>query len=120
MINVADSVLKTVRTIVGLNSDNTEFDVELLTYTNAVIGNLEGTTTGLVITNENQKWDDLLDPTIKRYTEIRAILPLYISLSVKILFDPPPPSAAQHQARIVDELAWKIIESKDMESNIDV
>lgn len=107
-MNYDGSILETVREVVGLTSDNSEFDNELIPHINSAIStiNQNGAGKTLMITNIDTKWKDLLDP--KQNNDAFAQVVLFISLQTKVLFDPPPPSSVELYNKNIDELLWRV------------
>lgn len=108
-MNITDSILENIRTSVGLTKDNKEFDVELTNHINMSIVKLNQNGVGrpILVDDETTTWLDLLDPLDKGYDAI-GLIPTFISLNVKLLFDPPPPSSVEFHTRSVDELLWRL------------
>lgn len=104
------SVLKDIREAVGLSSDNSDFDTDLLMHINSSIGKLNQNGVGkyVLIKDETQTWEDLIDSSQIGNHEYFQMVPLYISLSTKLLFDPPPPSSVEYHSRNIDELLWRL------------
>jgi hypothetical protein len=109
-LDVNQSILQTVRSAVGLSSDTTDFDTELLMHINGAIGKLNQNGVGnfLVVDNEDQKWIDLQDATQVEGNKYFQMIPLFITLSTKLLFDPPPPSAVQTYQNNIDQALWRL------------
>lgn len=109
-MNEDNSILKDVRQAVGLAPDNSDFDTELLQHINASIGKLNQNGVGkyLVVSGEEQKWSDLKNPDQVEGNHYFASVPLFITLSTKIIFDPPPPSSVEHHARNASESLWRL------------
>lgn len=109
-MNLTDSVLLKIRGAVGLSETTSDFDTELLMHINASIGTLNQNGIGkeIVVTDETTTWSDLQDPTQADRSEYFKMVPLFISLSTKILFDPPPPSNVQFYQSRIEELLWRL------------
>lgn len=105
-----DSVLNTIKKMLGLAADYTAFDTDIIVFINGVLMTLHqyGVTPkeGYKITGPDEKWSDFL-PSDKLLEAVKT----YIFLKVKIVFDPPTSSyvltAYQSQA---DENLWRIKE----------
>lgn len=107
---LTDSILEDIRSAVGVSRNNTDFDTELLMHINASIGKLNqnGIGKGLTVTDTSTTWGDLQEPTQTVYDEYFKMVPLFITLSTKILFDPPPPSSVQYHQSSIDQLLWRL------------
>lgn len=105
------SILVDVRTGVGLSPETSDFDTELLMHINAHIGSLNqnGVGKSIVVTDDTSTWGDLQDPAqSERNDEYFKVVPLFITLSTKLLFDPPPPSSVQYHQSAIDTLLWRL------------
>lgn len=83
-----DSILNTVKALLGISIDSTDFDQEIIIFINAALGTLHalgvGSATVYSITNATTTWSEFLsDPS-----DI-GIARLYIYMKVKVAFDPP-------------------------------
>ena len=104
------SILKTIRIAVGLNEDTTDFDTDLLIHINGAIGKLNqnGVNSIIYVNDETTTWSELDDPINVEGNKISQMFPIYVTLSTKMLFDPPPPSTIEYYARNIDEILWRI------------
>lgn len=109
-MDINKSILQDIRTAVGLSSDTTDFDTELLMHINSTIGKLNQNGIGkfLVVQNEESTWLDLQDPAQTEGNMFFSMIPLFITLSTKIIFDPPPPSSVQYHASNADQTLWRL------------
>lgn len=103
------SILKHIRKSVGLTEDNTEFDTELTNHINMSIVKLNqnGLKNNIMVLDDTTTWSELISPDHIGY-EARGLIPTFISLNVKLLFDPPPPSSVDFHTRSLDELLWRL------------
>lgn len=108
-MNIEDSILEHIRDSVGLTKENKEFDTELLNHINLSIGKLNQNGVGLpiLVKDDTTTWADLLPTDGEGYESI-GMIPTFISLNVKLLFDPPPPSSVEFHTRSVDEILWRL------------
>lgn len=109
-LNINNSILQEVRTAVGLAHDTVDYDTELLMHINGAIGKLNQNGVGnfLVVENEDQKWIDLQDPLQVEGNKYFQMVQLFIALSTRILFDPPPPSTVQMYQSNIDQTLWRL------------
>lgn len=104
------SILNDTKKILGIESDYTAFDVDIIMHINTVFSTINqlgiGPEFGFQITDATADWNDFLgaDPDL-RLNQIKT----YIYLKVRLLFDPPTTSylisAMEKQA---EELEWRI------------
>lgn len=83
-----DSILLTIKDVLGIESDFDGFDGEIIMAINSAIFSLGqlgvGPAAGLAVTNESQNWTDLFDGV----GNLEAVK-MYIKLHVRQSFDPP-------------------------------
>lgn len=110
MADVTGSILRCIRTSLGLGEDNTDFDTELCMGINSAISKLNQVGVGrhVMVTNEDKVWGDLMDSTQNANTSYFQMIPMYITLDVKMWFDPPPPSSLTHYQESSRELLWRL------------
>lgn len=111
-----DSILDTVKKILGLAPDYDAFDVDVITHINSVFVILHdlgiGPINGFMIEDQSAVWGDFLgdDP---RLNSVKT----YMYLRVRLLFDPPTTSyhitALNEQIR---ELEWRLNTHREGES----
>lgn len=100
-----DSILLSVKNIVGVDASNNAFDDQLLAYINMVLTSLYQ-----IGVSENKKpiksasetWD--LVTTNEDLWFVRT----YVGLKVRILFDPPVGVANEALTKQIDELEWRL------------
>lgn len=109
-MNIDESILRDIRVAVGLSADTADFDIELLMHINGAIGKLNQNGVGnfLVVQNEETKWSDLQNPLQLLGNEYFAMVPLFITISTKLLFDPPPPSSVQYHSQNAEQILWRL------------
>lgn len=109
-MDVSKSILEDIRVSVGLESTVIDFDTDLLMHINSAIGKLNQNGVGnfIVVENDTSTWGDLQDPLQTDGNKYFKMVPLFITLSTKLLFDPPPPSSVQYHASNADELLWRL------------
>lgn len=116
-ISNSDSILISIKKLIGLDPDYTEFDTDLIIHINSVFLDLEqlgaGSQDGFFIEGSTETWEDFLpdDPLV--LNSIKS----YMYLKVKKLFDPPTSSSAMDSLNsLIDRFEWRInvaIENKD-------
>lgn len=109
---MSDSILTTIKKMLGLDSADTAFDTDIIVMINSTLMILHqygvGPKEGFSITGSDQVWSDLL-PSDKLVEGVKT----YIFLKVKMSFDPPTSSyvlnaykeqAAELEYRIKEQL----------------
>lgn len=109
-MDVNNSILQDIRIAVGLDATTYDFDVELIMHINSAIGKLNQNGVGnfLVVDTDAQVWDDLQNPLQVEGNKYFQMIPLFIAVSTKLLFDPPPPSSVQYHANNADQILWRL------------
>lgn len=103
-----DSILKSIKRLLGPGAEQTEFDQEILMDINGVFFELQqlgvGPEEGFTIYDESEEWIDFT--TNKKL--LSAIKP-YMYLKVKLIFDPPTSSSVLTSfENMVNRFEWRI------------
>lgn len=104
------SILQDTRKAVGLDPESTDYDGDLIPLINSAIGELNQVGVGnfIIVENEESTWQDLQDPLQVEGNTLFKMVPLFITLSSKLIFDPPPPSSVQFQKEHADRILWRL------------
>ena len=103
-----DSILNSVKKIVGISEEDTSFDVDIIACINAVLATLNqlGVTPpkNSLVSDASKTWDELTSSEI-----IQGLLPTYVGTKVRLMFDPPQsgPLIANFE-KIIQETEWRI------------
>ena len=102
------SILTSIKKMLGVAEDYTEFDEDIVTHINSVFLNLTqlgvGPEEGFMIEDGTAVWEDFIDDSIK----LQAVK-TYMYLKVKLLFDPPLSSSVTESfSRMIAELEWRL------------
>lgn len=107
-INVGDSILKTIRKMIGPSHECDVFDVDLIVHINTIFATLTqigvGPISGFEITGDTETWADFIgsDP---RFSAVKS----YMYLKTRLLFDPPASSvAAASMEKLALEYEWRL------------
>ena len=103
-----DSILASVKKMLGLDEDYTPFDMEIMMDINGAIMKLGqlgvGPKTGYTVTDYTQTWVDFLGDD-----KLLSAVPQYIYMQVKMVFDPPTNSHVMtSMQQQVEELGWRL------------
>jgi len=103
-----DSILSSIKQLLGIQVADKSFDQELVIHINSVLAVLNqlgvGPTDGFVIIDETQKWSDFI--SIRKDLEL---IKDYVYLKVRLLFDPPQNSFLVDSIKEqIQELEWRI------------
>ena len=102
-----EQILTSIKKLLGIYEENTDFDTDILIHINSVITILNqlgiGPDKGFTV-DEDTTWNDYLDDN----TKINSVKS-YIYLKVKLIFDPPMSSAIKEaNKQMIDELEWRL------------
>ncbi len=103
-----ESILTSIKKLLGIVEDYTQFDMDLIMHINSVFSVLTqlgvGPSKGFSIQNEDALWTDFLEDGT-----ILEIIKSYMLLRVRLLFDPPTSSAViESLNRQISEFEWRI------------
>ena len=84
-----DSILTSIKRLLGIEPDDASFDTEIIIHINSTFMVLRqlgvGPTSGYSITSESETWRNYLGDSIEDYEAVKS----YVYLKVQIVFDPP-------------------------------
>ena len=103
-----DSILTSIKLLLGITEDYEAFDQQLIMHINSVFMVLTqlgvGPTEGFMIENKNDTWDDFISDDSNLQT-----VKSYMYLKVKMLFDPPSSSTVMDSTnRMINEFEWRL------------
>lgn len=103
-----DSVLTSIKKLLGITEEYDQFDQDLIMHINSVLMVLTqigvGPSNGMIINDSSTTWHDILSDT----SNIEAVK-TYVYLKVKMIFDPPSSSSvADAMNRSINEYEWRL------------
>ena len=103
-----DSILVTIKKLLSLGPDNTDFDDDIILHINSVLAILQqldiGPEDGFYITDASKTWHDYLGSNYAHISMVKS----YMAAKVRLLFDPPVSSAVlESLTRICSEFEWR-------------
>ena len=103
-----DSILTSIKKLMGLTEEYDAFDQDILILINSVLFELEQigvkAKDGFSLTDKTVVWSDYSDDD-----RLLNVLKPYIYMKTKIAFDPPTSSGAlDSMNRIIDRFEWRI------------
>lgn len=112
-----DSILNSVKKMLGITSDYTSFDVDIIAHINSVFFTLSQLgvkeADGFSISDSNDEWDDFMTES-----PLRKAIELYIYTKVRLLFDTPTSSIVVDVInKTIAEQEWRIKTEVDNLSN---
>ena len=114
-----DSILTSVKKMLGITSEYTHFAADIIMHINAVFMILNqlgvGPKEGFSISSDVETWDEFTNDNLT----IESVKS-YMYLKVGLLFDPPTSSnVLDARNRLVSELEWRLNAIADTESQND-
>lgn len=111
-----ESILTSVKKVLGIPEYYEHFDQDILLHLNSVMSILHqlgvGPENGFVVEDDSTAWSDLFDGDID--TNKMMYVKSYVCLRVRLLFDPPASSGAiDAMERQMRELEWRITVTRD-------
>lgn len=107
-----DSILDNIKKMLGIASENTDFDTDIIIHINSVFSTLHqlgiGPSNGYTISGKDSTWEDYI--TTSQIENVRS----YIYLRVRLLFDPPQNSFLVDSFKEqIKELEWRFTVTSD-------
>lgn len=105
-----DSILNTIKKLLGIDSADDSFDVDILVHINSIIPILSqmgiGPKNGFMVTSSEQVWSDYIDSSVINVEGVKT----YIYLKTKLIFDPPTNSTTiEAFNKLLNELEWRMM-----------
>lgn len=102
------SILDSIKKLLGIPSEVTEFDTDILIHINSVFSILTqlgvGPSSGFSIEDSSAEWSDFIGDDA-RLSDVKS----FVYLKTRLLFDPPASSAAMDAMNcMASELEWRI------------
>lgn len=112
-----DSILDSVKKMLGITEDYTYFDQDIIMHINSVFGILTqlgvGPPNGFSISDNTAVWSDFVRDELKL-----DMVKSYMYQKVKLIFDPPTTGAVMDATnRIINELEWRLNVAVDPNDN---
>lgn len=113
------SILISTKKVLGIASDYTAFDLDIITHINAAFSTLTqlgvGPAEGFMIEDDDAEWSDYIENDVQL-----NVVKSYIFLKTRQLFDPPSTSylitAMEEQ---IQELEWRLNVSRETTEWVD-
>lgn len=103
-----ESILTSIKKLLGITEDYTHFDEDLIMHINSVFMILNqlgvGPKEGFIIEDDSTTWDEYISDPMK----LQAVKS-YIHLKVRLIFDPPASTAIMEcYKQMIDELQFRL------------
>ena len=111
-----DSILTSIKKLLGITEDYEYFDQDIIIHINSVFMILNqlgiGPSEGFSIIDKTAIWRDFISEG-KNFESVKS----YIYLKVRLLFDPPTSSAVMESMnRMISEFEWRLNVSAESEN----
>ena len=114
-----DSIVNNVKKLLGIDSEDDSFDVDVITMINSTIPTLAqmgiGPPNGFIVTSIENKWTDWITTPTINLEGVKT----YLYLKIKLMFDPPTNSTVIDAFnKSLSELEWRMmlaIETNNLE-----
>ena len=108
MDQMTDSILVSIKKMLGLDYEYTPFDSDVLTHINSALMTLcqmgIGPREGFIVTDYSQTWRDFITNRV-----MIGAVKTYVYLQVKMLFDPPTNSYVMDAMKTQSEqILWRL------------
>lgn len=109
-MDLNNSILIDIRLALDLSDDDKSYDTTLLMHINSAIGELNqvGVGKNIIVEDDGTTWKDLQNPDQVKGNELFKLIPEFILLNTKLIFDPPPPSAVEFYVNNIQKLLWRL------------
>ena len=102
-----DSILLTIKKMLGLVDDYTVFDTDIIIHINSVLSALQQMGIGAVgfsITGDEEQWNDFLADDSLNLSMVKS----YVYMRVRLLFDPPSSGTViEAYNKAISEFEWR-------------
>jgi hypothetical protein len=106
--NMDESILISIKKLLGIAEDYNYFDQDIIMHINAALMILTqlgvGPSKGFLITDDAATWNDFINNT-----DNLGSIQSYVYMKVKLMFDPPQNSfTVDSMTKLVNELEWRL------------
>lgn len=113
-----DSILTSIKKLLGIAQECTDFDTDLIIHINSVLMILTqlgvGPEHGFTIKDSRDLWEDFLEGDLSKLEAVRT----FVYLKVRLIFDPPSNSAViESFNRTISELEWRLNVAAESKTN---
>lgn len=107
------SILDTIKPLVGVEVEDENFDLDIITAINASLMILNrvgvGPSEGFSVTGKDETWNDFLSGT----TDLQAVV-TYVKLRTILIFDPPSSATVTQSIKdTLNEMEWTFCQTTD-------
>lgn len=105
-----DSILNSIKKLIGLSEDYTPFDTDLIIHINSTFSQLQqlqvGPEAGYSITDASNTWDEFIPIDDPRFNMVKS----YMYIKVRLLFDQSSLTSGSADAlnKEADKIEWRL------------
>lgn len=115
-----ESILTSIKKMLGVEAEYTHFDPDIIMHINTVFFELNrigvGPEEGFMIEDDTTTWLDYI-PDQAKFEAVKT----YVYIKVKLVFDPPSSSAAVASLeRMADKLEWRLCEMAEYSKPLNI
>ena len=104
-----NSILSSIKKLLGINSEDTAFDTDVIIHINSALGILNqlgvGKDSGFAISDDSSTWVDF----VGNNQYLIGLVRTYVYLKVRLVFDPPTSSfVVESIKQNISEYEWRI------------
>lgn len=115
-----DSILNTIKKLLGIDSEDDSFDIDVMVIINSIIPTLSqmgiGPQNGFIVTTSDNKWQEYIGDSAINIEGVKT----YLYLKTKLIFDPPTNSTViEALNNNLKELEWRMMLSVET-NNLEV
>ena len=105
-----ESILDTIKKMLGIDTEDVSFDLDIITLINPIIYTLAqmgiGPSTGFIVVDKNNTWNEYIGSSLFNLEGVKT----YIYLKTKLIFDPPTNTTTiDAMTRNAQELEWRMM-----------
>lgn len=117
-MEISESILTSIKKLLGIDDAYTHFDPDIVMHINSVFAILTqmgvGPANGFSISGKDENWSAFISDR----QDVFSLVKSYIYLKVRLLFDPPLSSAAIESInRQISEFEWRLFVAADPVEN---
>lgn len=117
-----DSILTSIKKMLGIDETYGRFDTDLIININSVFGILNqlgvGPAAGFSIRDDTSTWNDFISTTSIQTSASLEMVKTYIYLKVKLVFDPPTVGAVMEATKQqINEYEWRLKTQAELEKS---
>ena len=103
-------ILASTKKSIGIPEDDDHFDTEIRMHVLSALMTLNQAGVGIeaLSVSDNTKWLDFKNSEQENGNKYFALVPQYVFLRTKLIFDPPPPSNVQFYNEMIKEILWRL------------